>query len=416
MKITIIGNGRITLALVKEIMNEGIMDKVSSVIIYSRKCIGLKDGKCRSWIDTTYEDILNMYLEEKCKQEHKENCIQFRYYDSLGQLAEIGNNSSKEDLLILDIKYNMDELEYIDKECTKKIDLDNEEHLKLLSLRFRYFNVDKINQKDYTEIVNKEILIRKSQSLRKQTVNLEKAIKELEEQTTVGYERLYNLKNSIIGIVNLGQAINTFKGTIFNMINEIDVTNWFLIKLAGISEESLLSPCENDSLRARYFLQKKVGKYGIEVKELSLDYLGPHNHNGFFPLESVYLDGKSFAKYFEKYPEFQNEEFRVSVMEDVNSFGEKVYLKKGSSDEDTVICLIKAIMQYVNQDNKYYRASIYVKEYDCFTGMPVICRNNKIEPKYNIFDKFSKNVTNRFIDAICEQKIICNKLLECITT
>lgn len=411
MNINIIGNGRIALALVKEIVNGTNSKKINCITIYSRKCTGIKDGKYCRWIDPTFEHILNIYLEEK----ELPVCIYFRYFDSLSQVALLCKNSKKEDLLILAIKYDMNELKFVDKQCQEKFNLQKEEHVKLLSFRLHYFDADTTQYEDEKGIVDKNKLKIRVKKLERQAIYLEETIKRMDKQTSVGYERLYNLRNSAIGILNLGNVIKHFKGMIFNMINEIDITNWILIKVVGISAESLLSPCENDSLRAKYFLRNKLQEFGIEAKSLSLVYIGPHNHNGFVPLESVYLDEIPFKKCVEEFPNLDCRDFLRSVIEEINSFGEKVFIKKGSSDEDTVLCLGKAVNQYISQEETYFRASIYLKELDCCTGLPIICKGNKIHIKNAIFDELSKETQERFFITIREQKLICYGLLDCIT-
>lgn len=406
MNIYIIGNGRITLSLVKELVK---IKEIETIFIYSRKHFLIENGKLKCQIDRTFEDIINIYLTEQ----NIPTFVSYVYYDSLSQLSDISKKSKKEDLLILAVKFNLNELFYIDKECKMDFDLNNYEHIKLLKARLNYFDNTSIDFIDQDGNIDKNKVNSKLNSLKAKTKQLEKEICKLSIQTSVGYERLYNLRNSSIGIIKLGNSIKDFNGIIFNMINEIDITNWLLMKIVGISACKLISPCENDSLRAKYFLQNKLQQYGIKVNDIGLEFIGPHNHNGFIPTESIYINGLPYVDFKDECPIIVSNSFLSSVIEDTNSFGEKVFTKKGSSDEDTILCLYKAIKQFIYQDNNYYRASIYMEEYDCFTGVPIILKNNNICIKDTI-----KNLTStakkKFEKVVNEQKMICYNLYECI--
>lgn len=407
MNIYIIGNGRITLSLVKELV---WIKEIENIFIYSRKHYLIENGKCKCRIDRTFEDILNIYLTEQSIL----TSVSYVYYDSLSQLSDISRKSGKRDLLILAVKFNLNELFYIDKDLKIEFDLDNYEHIKLLKAKLNYFDTNPIDLVGQDGEGDKDKINSRLQSLKAKTKRIEKEICRLSVQTSVGYERLYNLRNSTIGIINLGIIIKDFNGIIFNMINEIDITNWLLMKIVGISFCKLISPCENDSLRAKYFLQNKLQQCGIKVNDISLEYIGPHNHNGFIPTESIYINGLPYTDYTDEYPIIMSNSFLSSVIEDTNSFGEKVFTKKGSSDEDTILCLYKAVKQYIYQDNNYYRASIYIEEYDCFTGVPIILKNNRICIKDTI-KKMTLTAKKKFENVIDEQKMICYDLYECIT-
>jgi hypothetical protein len=60
--------------------------------------------------------------------------------------------------------------------------------------------------------------------------SLNKVIRDLEGKTTVKQERLYNLENSSLPILQLAEALSkntNYKGLILNMINEVDTTNFY---------------------------------------------------------------------------------------------------------------------------------------------------------------------------------------------
>lgn len=84
------------------------------------------------------------------------------------------------------------------------------------------------------------------------------------------------------------------------MINEVYTTNSILHHFSGLKPEAIISSCENDTIRAKFFLRKRLKSAGIDVRTISLDYVGPHNHSGFIPPETVKVNGRPLNEIMDK--------------------------------------------------------------------------------------------------------------------
>lgn len=378
MKLDIIGNGRIALALIKKIVFEDkIFPNLMEINIWSRRKIKiLRNSFTIDDSDTLYEDIINMKIQDlnlKCYVS-----LNYHYYECLDELKSIVINSKEDDVLIITSKYNLNELYFVDNQCKEKFDYNNKAHIELLINRYRHVFANTETYDLLSEEKRKARIIKDFSCFKKQHMKLQKCVKELSSSTNVGIERLYNLNNAVVGIINLAKVLQKYKGLIINMVNEIEVTNMLLLKYSKIDAFNIISLCDNDNIRAKYFLKKEIEKSGFIVKSICLEYLGPHNHNGFLPKEKIVINNEPISSLFsESYIDELLEKVKIKV----NSLGEEIFLKKGSSDEDTVDSIYKFLVNYTVENSSYnqiIRLSCFSSTENLFYGKNVIVNKRKL--------------------------------------
>lgn len=401
IKINIVGFGRITLALIKRLLNDELIECVDKITIWCREGYILDNNSIVSVNDKVYESILYMHMRYAERYETDIlSKIEIKYYHELSELSQISINSDENDILFLATKYNLNEFTYIDKECTQNYDFANNMHRQLFFMRckqsFGENMCDRFNND--AKRINKFI--------HNYRINIKKALDELEYETHIKMERLYNLENSILPIVFLAPKLCGFKGTVFNMVNEVDIINAVLMDYSDLPYYRICSPCENDKIRSYYFMQKAFEAKGINVEKIELNYYGPHNTNGFIDEESLRINGKELSQYF------TNTEIRdllYKVSEEVNQFGEKIFLKKGSSDEDTVDGIYMAFKSFFSsirgKKGAEIRASAYHLEDKLFYGNEILFNS-----RGEVIVKNSNYELSKLKTALEEQNILMKKI------
>lgn len=408
-KIDIIGNGRVTLALLKSIFDNKLDNEIEQIRVWSRVKKEIVKGELIRKEDNTNEYLVKIHaMFNNVNSSFKENKVVFRTFNNINELVEI-NNSDENHILILAIRYNLDELFYLDGKSLD-FDLENPLHVELLKLRLEQF----ISESNISKSMNRtELKTKIKQNLNRIEIErkaIDSAIKLLACNTSVGYERLYNLKHSAIGIKNLAKVLSKnggFKGTILNFVNEVDTTNFLLSTFSSLKPKKIISPCENDTIRAKFFLKEYLIELGIDVDYISLFYIGPHNHNGFAPKELIKVNGLPLNELISK------EKLSIALsgfIEKVNSFGEKIYFKKGSSDEDTVIGIVIALKALLNNNEEIFRASFHFEEEGMFTGFPGTISSGIFKPYKKLFSMLNEESSMRFKIINQEQKLI-NKII-----
>lgn len=411
--LNIIGNGRITLSLLKMIFDNELDRYIEKITVWCRERKTICNNKLITIKDNINEDIIRLHLmqnESGTKLEKKEDKIEFKTLESVDDLVNINSGNGRV-LLILAQKYNLDELIYIDKAKKEKINPKLPSHFELLLLRMKLI-LPGIGSTEMRRDSNfKKKIFRELNQVLKDKHSINNLINEFSTKTSVGYTRLYNLEHSVIGVKYLSKVLQNYNGLVFNMINEVDTTNSILHKFSCLDPNCIISPCENDTIRAKYFLRNSLKLRGINVKEISLSYIGPHNHAGFIPPETVKLDGKLLTDIIE--PKTALSVFK-EVTEKVNNFGEEVFLKKGSSDEDTVVGLRSTLASLFENKKSVVRVSCYDMENDLFTGLPGFFDNGQFMPLQNFISNLSSQSRERLVIASNEQNFINRHILSVI--
>lgn len=409
--LNIIGNGRVTLSLLKMIFDQKLDTHIKKITVWCREHKVIFNNKVITKADHVNEDIVRIHLMHKSignKLNKIEEKIEFKTFTCIDDLVDLSAGNGK-NVLLLAVKYNLDELIYIDKAKKERFNPNYLSHFELLLSRMKGiipglssydvlsgYDLQKKILGDLDCILNEKHLVH--------TI-----INELSQSISAGYTRLYNLEHSAIGIRYLSQVLRNFNGIIFNMINEVDTTNCILHKFSDLKPEIIVSPCENDTIRAKYFLRKNLKLKGISVKEISLSYIGPHNHSGFIPLETVKVDGKLLT-------DIMNTKKALTIIEEVtkevNSFGEDVFLKKGSSDEDTVMGICATLSSlFKNLKKPVVRVSCYDKKDHLFSGLPGFFVDGQFNPMKNIVLELSQESRERLLKAKNEQKLINQRIM-----
>lgn len=408
MKINIIGNGRIAHALVKKIIEDQLIINIDQINIWSRKKINILDGSSLVYSeDRVYEDIMGMYLLSRDEINKYRSIINYHYYFHLDDLKAIAADTSEEDILIITVKYNLKELFYYDLSNLIEYNAENQIHMETLIYRYRniYADTEEYDLLDYC--AKKQKIIKEMEAFKRQYNKIEACIENLAKDSSVGYERMYNLKNSVIGIINLAKALRGYHGFVVNLVNEIEITNMFLAEYSGIKFEKIISPCENDNIRAKYFFLKGMEECGINENRIKIEFFGPHNHNGFIPKEKIYINDKPISTlYDDKMVDQMIERATLKV----NEFGEKIYLKKGSSDEDTIEGIYLVLKNYIlsneesNITNSVVRISCFSKNEGIYYGRNVVFEKRKSMNMGKL--EYSDEAMHRLELALKEQRRI----------
>lgn len=412
--LNIIGNGRITLSLLKMIFDNELDRYINKITVWCRERKTIFNNKVITIKDNVNEEIIKLHLMQKefgKKLDQKEGKIEFRTLESLDDLVNLNSGPGK-GLLILALKYNLDELIYIDKTKKERIDPKLPSHFELLLSRMKVilpgigcYQISRANS------FKKKILGELNQVLKEKHL-IHELINELSQNTSVGYTRLYNLEHSVIGVKYLSQVLRNYNGLVFNMVNEVDTINSILHKFSCLKPNNIISPCENDTIRAKYFLRNSLRMKGINVRDLSLSYIGPHNHAGFIPPETVRVDGKILTEIIDHKTALS---VFKEVTEKVNNFGEEVYMKKGSSDEDTIIGIRLTLASLFENTKSIVRVSCYDIENDLFTGLPGFFENGQFIALKNLISNLSQESRKQLFIANNEQNFINQRILSVVS-
>lgn len=410
--LNIIGNGRVTLSLLKSIIDQRLDRYFRKITIWYREQKGLFFNNATDKDKNINEEIIRIYLMNKIADNELnkvEEKIIFRSFNTLDDLMQVNTDNSN-NLLILTVKYNLDELVYIDKKKRERINPSYPRHFEILLSRMKVVipGIGSEDEQKGSDFHKKVLGLLKQISDERRLVNM--AINRLSSQIIAGYERLYNLEHSAIGIKYLSQVLRNYNGIIFNIINEIDTTNYILYKFSGLEPEKVISPCENDTIRARYFLKTNLKLKGFKATEISLSYIGPHNYSGFIPPETITVDSKQLTKLLDSQTAMALVD---EVTKKVNGFGEDVFLQKGSSDEDTVIGICSALTSLLKDSKSIVRVSCYNKEDQLFYGLPGFFKGGQFITK-NIVSELSPKSREKLLKANNEQKLINSHIMSAI--
>lgn len=413
--LNIVGNGRITLSLLKMIFDQNLDTYINKITVWCREQKTIINNKVITMKDNVNEEIIKIHLMQKAignKLDKKEDKIEFKTLASLDDLVKLETGNGKS-VLILAVKYNLDELIYTDKTKIERLNPNYTSHLELLQSRMNVI-VPGSSRYDIRQGYNfRRKILRDLNQILKEKHSVHIMIgNELSNKTLAGYTRLYNLEHSAVGVKYLAHVLRNYNGIIFNMINEVDTTNSILCNFSGLQPDRILSPCENDTIRAKYFLRSSLKLKGIKVKKVSLSYLGTHNHAGFIPPETVRVDRKLLTEVIDQQTALA---MVKEVTERVNSFGEKVFLKKGSSDEDTTIGICSTLASLFEKPKSVVRLSCYGKENQLFSGLPGYFQNGMFIPLKNTLSDLSQQSRERLTKAEEEQKFINQRIMSVIS-
>lgn len=400
--LNILGDGRITLALLKRIIDFGLDKEIKKIVVWKRMKYTYEHGLIIEKTDTMSEDIIGIHtlnsLGVDRYNEIREKIIFYRY-SALEELQKI-DLYDKECLLLILTKYKLNELFYISDD--KKYDFNNDDHVELFKKRYGLF-FSALDKKNYD---NKRWYLEYCR-LKEQYAIYDARLDYLNCEIAVGLDRLYNLKDSTLCINSLANVLkkNTrINGLIINMVNEVDATNYILYKRMKLDVTQIISPCENDNYRANYFLRKHLE--AEELGDFKLNVLGPHNYLCFISPDII----------DEQWSDNKKNRYKLmieQVHKEVSEFGEKIFEKKRSSDEDTVDGLYDTLQTVIyNLKDKVFRASYYSEKYEHFTGVPVKFVKSKFLPVESMIDFTSENVKDKFDQGIKSQIIIDNVLDE----
>lgn len=401
--LNILGDGRITLALLKRIIDFGLDKKIKKIVVWKRNKYIYEQGSIIEKTDTMSEDIIGIHtlnaLGVDRYNEIRKKII-FCRYSSIEELQQI-DLCNKECILLILTKYKLKELFYISDD--EKYNFNNDVHVELFKKRYGLF-FSMLDKKNYD---NKRWYLEYCRLKEKYAI-YDARLDYLNSEIAVGSDRLYNLKDSTLCINSLANVLKKdirINGLIINMVNEVDATNYILYKRMKLDVTHIISPCENDNYRANYFMRKHLEDE--ELTDFKLNVLGPHNYLCF--ISSDIID--------EKWNDDKKKQYKLlleKVHKEVSEFGEKIFEKKRSSDEDTVDGLYDALQAVIcNLKDKVFRASYYSKKYEHFTGIPVRFVDSKFLPVESMMDFTSENVKEKF-DKGLKSQIIIDDVLDAI--
>lgn len=422
----IIGNGRVTLALLKKIISSSLVDYFSNINVWMRRKFEIQNNTVCDITDNINEDIFNLYRESLNLNTHSERNrrVSFRKYETISDLSEIlelcveKKSLGKKHILVIAPRYRTDELKYVDTSGGKeKLNTSFDLHLELLNRRLKTISTAFLGQLPQRGEHLKKHCSAEQNRILCYVEKLDGAISEWNDLTNIGHDRLYNLRNSAIGIRELSVFLNKcgkYRGTILNLVNEVDSTNKIFVESGAIETANIVSPCEHDRMRAAHFVKKHLACCGVKAVSVDLFFLGGHNHTGFIPEEFVQVNGRPLSKHICKVD-------IVKVLMDAthcsNAFGEKIFLYKGSSDEDVVESICGAMSSVIFGGNKIsFRASHYLKEFKVFTGV-VGSFNDRGEfcQSFPMLSDLQKTSLEKILYSINNQKIIDNKIKDIFT-
>jgi len=414
-RVDIIGTGGLSLALIKKLASKDMEGNFSEINVWQRQSFQITDSGVSAFQKSSVNtDLFNIFRMFQFNGDKNNSRIHFRTFESLDDMRAISTESQaaaergEKCLLVALSKYRLEELSYVDpQKKTTPLDSENPKHIALLAARMKTW----LATTDYDRLepkALKETVLRDRDGLLGEAEGIQDIIQELDKTTKVGYERLYTLKSSVLGVRELSKVLTGYPGTVLNMVNEVDTTNRIIMSVGGLSPEKVISPCEHDRIRAEYFLWKMLREQGVEVVDLHAEYVGPHNHTGFTPLESISWEFKDTAG------KVSGKALRTAIRSSIkksNGFGEQVFLSKGSSDEDSVEGIFRAVESFLMPGEKPFRASSYLHEHNTYSGLNGLFKEDGSFVVSDTFMDYAKQKSKeRFLVAVETQRKIDTSL------
>lgn len=367
-----------------------------------------RDGKIENY-ENDFHQRFNFLLTHSGGSEDYEkimNLVKFNGFNRLNDLSSIVDNARDDeynaDLLIIASRYKFDML-FSDKFPKSKLELKEIEKFKLMRLiQSNIFNAPY----DYDACVNLALNIQKKQ------LNLEQLITDFQKDRGINQGRLNMLSSNIIGITELGKVIKQYPGTVINIVNDVNITNYALAAEAKLSINRIVGPSSNDFARLQVLL-REVYKYYFaenfqgEIKVPTLK--GPHGGTLVFEREKIYFNNKSFNQIFGEDADSVYEK----VKEDLFKYGMSFAKRNNRSCEDTVFnSLQPVILSVITDDSNIYRGSVFNRDFNAFTGLDFRIQRGNIFSDADTVSNLNQEVIGEFIEGTRIVQELTNLLVE----
>jgi malate/lactate dehydrogenase len=346
---------------------------------------------------------INIFNPFKCIKKQGEYILKSPYEDNAGinaDLNEIMNNDSNK---ILNQRFNLKTyrtLRELGEEIIsngKKLNSSNVGEITVVMSKYNLNFLDNFKEEEVLKYKNffrttlldyNENLGETFSKLKKKYTDISKIIDEIIKEKNLNPNRANNLKNSIICISELGNALKGYKGHLLNAVNEIDTTSYILAKNSMVNPAKVLGLCDNDMLRYKTFFEKKL-KQSYNSDNLFLPVIGSHNEFMTHIQRMISTKSGLFYKTYEG--KVNLEEIRDKVM----NFGLDVYEYRKSSDEDSAQAMYNMVYSILfeinsnydnvfnNQTQSLIRASSRFKKEEFFTGF-LLSHNKGLAVPYKL--------------------------------
>lgn len=390
--IHIIGNGRITLALLKHILERKLFRKIGRIIVWEQQKHDYDVAKKKTSIN---EDLIGIYAENIGI---KNLNVSFKKFQTLNEIS-----FEERSLVVVLTRYNLDKFIYLERNI--KFDYLQQFHCEVFFSRIQPFI------HDAGRYIKREQMEELGQCITKTKESLELLLKDTKLIETFGHERLYNLPHSALGIKEFALSLKnkSMKNIIiFNLVNEVDTTSYILQKFSCLKNDIIYSPCDNDRMRAVFFLKKHLKENKIPCNDLQLKYMGPHNHLGFIPTETIVINGNRVNT-----NKNVTWECLISdIMHKTNELGEIIFMYKHSSDEDTAYGLYRAIESFFSQKrNICFRVLRYSSLKDVFVSEEGCFKMGKFVKKCSLEGYLNDDSNYRLMKIYQAQSLLNTKIL-----
>jgi len=352
----------------------------------------------REDLESTLEQNLTGYLKENNTKAYTQaiDKIKVRGFRNLEDLKKIVEASQKQnfvkesDLTLILTRYDLSFLfkntttsysdtilkELVPKNA-KEIAAIGKERVILEANTLRYVKRPAIHDKypefGYTECIENLLKIQK------QVLNINEALEGYCKEINKEHFRLNGLAYTLIGNQALAQALEGYEGTIINMINPVEISNYQFAAHSKIPANKIFAPVENDYTRFTVFiLQAYKDIFGKSFKgELTVPpILGPHNEFIYADQKQIFFDKISFDKMFAG--NSPNNIFD-QIIEKTRTYGINYAKTHGKAPEDTVYnSLITTTNILLKSEDTPIRGCVYDKDNKIFTGAQFILQNEKI--------------------------------------
>ena len=382
--------------------------KIEKVNIWLRKT----DDAIKSEEDRFHHDF--SYLKSKGNDEYDEirETFMFRSFRQLSKLSEIKEQAMEDenrgDLTLVLTRYsslsNIIDSERMEPLSVPEIagrGISKEDLVKMIKTTF--FDIDGLPVSEDPAEVLKDL-----EYVQQRRLKLEKIIDGEQERQGINQKRLDFLKDNILGVTELGKALNGYKGTILNLVNDVDVSTYALASAADMPVNRVWAPTGIDDTRVLVYLEEMMEEeLGVKPNNIELPHtIGPHGDIS-LSMENVKVDGKEFREIAGK----KSKQLFESAMKKAKSYGLRhAKTFKSTSQDTTFSSLIPVIISILTEENdRSHKGSQYLDDFDCYTGIPYTIQRGKSKtlqsrldelyiPEFSENTKIIRGVTHRLVE------------------
>ncbi|MFH1770085.1 MAG: hypothetical protein ABH828_00860 [archaeon] len=341
------------------------------------------------WIRNSVEDAAIEFHNDFNSLEWKDydkivEKVKFKRFWQIEDLTEITenakDNSEESDMLVLFSRYNF-------KNIAKNL-----ENLSKQEVVNKIRTTIKGNPKSY-----QDALIYLNTAL-KQSLDLEAIITGFQQETGINISRFNLLPGNIVGLKHLGSVLKGYQGTVVNLVNDIDITNYVFAAEADIPVNRIIGPADTDVARLKTAIKDVYFDFTGEVYKGEIEsppIYGSHGEFMAFEYTKIKFGSISFQVIFGE----ESENIGNLLLDKVKKYGidfkEKNEVTSIDTIRNTLLPLTAAIVS--EKPEKTFRGSIYHKEFNGFAGLNFEIKGGTvITPEVAIMESLSSECEKDF--------------------